>query len=306
MPKIQSSSTSAKSTAKQLRKRTDSFTSPKTSAADPRGPHFLGEWERSIPYKDEGIAYDQWDEPHLKRKHAILKKYPEIKKLYGVEPFTKYYCMILLGIQLAMMSAIKYYDPNYWIVTILAYVVGGTITSIAGLAIHECAHNLAHENAFANRLIAFLANSVIVFPIAASFKRYHLMHHTFQGVTTKDPDLPLAFEYKLVKGSSILKFIWMSLYSVWYVVRGLALQKTPTNWEIFNWVFCIANDSVMYYLFGYKPFVYMCLSLVLGFGCHPGAAHFIQEHFTFDSGQETYSYYGWMNTFWFNVGYQYL
>ena len=284
--------------------RVDSFTSPKTSKVDPRDPVYLGEWERSIPYKDEGIANDNWDEPHLKRKHAILKKHPEIEKLFGYSTFTKYYCMILLSIQLTAMYAIKQYDPNYFVVVVLAYVLGGTVTSIAGLAIHECAHNLAAETGLGNRLVGFLANSVIFFPIAASFKRYHLMHHTFQGVTTKDPDLPLPFEYKLVRGSSFLKFIWMSLYALWYVVRGAAMQKTPTNWELMNWVFCIVNDTILYNAFGYKPMIYMVLSLILGYGCHPGAAHFIQEHFTFDSGQETYSYYGWMNTFWFNVGYQ--
>eukprot|EP00834_Sanchytrium_tribonematis_P001641 NODE_42_length_34079_cov_0.552619.p5 type:complete len:292 gc:universal NODE_42_length_34079_cov_0.552619:2464-1589(-) len=287
-----------------VRQRVDSFTTPKTSQKDPRHPLYLGEWNRSIPYKDKGIAIDKWDEPHLKRKHEILKKHPEITKLYGIEPFTKYYCMILLGIQLLAMSFINYYEPSYVVIVIAAYVVGGTVTSIAGLAIHECAHNLAAESALGNRLVSFLANSVIVFPIAASFKRYHLMHHTFQGVTSKDPDLPLDFEWKLVKGNTILKFIWMCLYSFWYVLRGAAMQKQPTKWEIYNWIFCILNDLIMYNTFGYKPFIYMTLSLLLGFGCHPGAAHFIQEHFTFDSGQETYSYYGWMNQFWFNVGYQ--
>ncbi|GES76959.1 sphingolipid delta(4)-desaturase DES1-like [Rhizophagus clarus] len=36
---------------------------------------------------------------------------------------------------------------------------------------------------------------------------------------------------------------------------------------------------------------------------HPAAAHFIQEHYTFDDGQETYSYYGILNKFLMNIGY---
>ena len=49
---------------------------------------------------------------------------------------------------------------------------------------------------------------------------------------------------------------------------------------------------------------FLGLSFFFSVGLHPLGARWIQEHYlVLDQNQETYSYYGWMNTFSFNVGY---
>jgi len=54
---------------------------------------------------------------------------------------------------------------------------------------------------------------------------------------------------------------------------------------------------------GAGALAYLFAGSILGLGLHPLAGHFIAEHFEFVSGQETYSYYGPLNWFTYNVGY---
>ncbi|RHZ48681.1 hypothetical protein Glove_543g67 [Diversispora epigaea] len=271
---------------------------------DYRSPLYIGEWKKSIPYVDEDIAVDDLDEPHMKRKITILREYPEIEKLYGIDMTT-----IPITILAASAQIIASYifgkiliDWN-WTMVIFSYIVGGSLTQVYGVIIHEAAHSLAAPTRFQNRIIGLLANTALPFPIAMSFRRYHLEHHAFQGVVGLDPDLPLEWEKKLVRGNSLFKFLWLNIYPVMYVIRGLVMKKTPQFWEYVNWVYTIIGNLIIYYFFGGRGLFYLFLSLWFGYGAHPAAAHFIQEHYTFDDGQETYSYYGILNIFFMNIGY---
>ncbi|CAG8801937.1 29440_t:CDS:2 [Gigaspora margarita] len=232
---------------------------------DYRQPLYIGEWKKSIPYVDEDIAADDLDEPHMKRKVTILKSHPEIEKLYGYDISTVPIVIVAAAAQIVASYVFGRILTDWnWTMFIYCYFIGASLTQLYGVIIHEATHCLAAPTRFQNRIVGLLANLALPFPIAMSFRRYHLEHHTFQGVVGMDPDLPMEWEWKMIRGNAFLKFIWLSIYPAMYVARGVIMQKTPQFWE---------------------GFLYLVLSLWLGYGVHPAAAHFIQEHYTFDDAE---------------------
>jgi sphingolipid delta-4 desaturase len=73
--------------------------------------------------------------------------------------------------------------------------------------------------------------------------------------------------------------------------------------EIINLIIAFTFDSLMFYFFGGKTLTYFLLSTALGLSLHPISGHFIAEHYVFNEGHETYSYYGPLNAITYNVGY---
>ena len=275
-----------------------------TKMKDERYPYFVGKWKRSIPYKDTEFAHDSLDEPHIKRRIAVLERYPQINQLYGVEIYTQLVCFFCVAVQVTLAAFFGlYWTETYLGYFLSAYFIGGSITQMVGGIMHECTHNLVSEDIDWNKVVALFSNIILPFPIAMSFRRYHLEHHAYQGVEGKDPDLPLSWEITLIKGNTLLKFCWLFFYPAMYVVRGAVFGKTISRLEWINIVTSFTSDLVIYHFFGYRGLAYLFVSLWLGYGIHPAAAHFIQEHYTMADGQETYSYYGWMNLVFLNIGY---
>ena len=99
-----------------------------------------------------------------------------------------------------------------WASVLTAYFIGGSVTQVFGVIIHEACHSLCFKSKSLNRAVGFMANICIPFPIYASFRRYHLEHHAYQGVEGKDPDLPLKWEVKFIKGNPLQKFVFLFFY----------------------------------------------------------------------------------------------
>ncbi|CAH8648286.1 unnamed protein product [Dicrocoelium dendriticum] len=188
---------------------------------------------------------------------------------------------------------------------VLAYFFGGVINHALNLAIHEISHNLAfgHSQIWKNRALGIFANLPIGIPTSVTFKKYHLLHHRYQGDVELDMDIPTKLEARLFC-TRMTKLIWLLLQPCTYSIRPLfGLPMSITLWELINAFFCLTFDYLVVALWGWKPLIYLFAGTLLTMGAHPVAGHFISEHFLLDKEHETYSYYGILNWVTFNVGY---
>jgi len=239
-------------------------------------------------------------EPHKQRRKEMLEKYPQIKELYGYDPNSKYKVFLCFALQL--LSCYLLADASWPVIWMVAYFWGGTINHSLMLAVHELAHELFFPLPWQNVWFGIFSSLPLAVPISLGFKKYHLIHHAKQGIATVDPDLPTFFEGKYVRGP-ILKFLFLLFQGLVYVGRPLLTLPMPlTYMEIVAYVAQGLFDVFILQVFGWKALCYLFIGTLLGCGIHPLAAHFVGEHYVWDSRYETYSYYGPLNLLVYNVG----
>jgi len=243
------------------------------------------------------------EEPHASRRKEILKKYPQIKELFGYDTTFKWKVLFLVVIQFVMIPIVG--NLSWGLLFLIAYCFGGVINHALMLAIHELAHNLSygHARPLANRMLGLFANLPIAIPFSVSFKKYHLEHHRYQGDEKYDTDIPTSIEAKLFC-NTVGKIVWVFFQPLFYALRPvITYPKPPNKLEIINVIIQLSFNFLVYYYFGVKAIVYLFGGSLLAMGLHPVAGHFISEHYMFHKGFETYSYYGPLNLVTFNVGY---
>ncbi|WP_153799597.1 fatty acid desaturase [Foetidibacter luteolus] len=242
-------------------------------------------------------------EPHRDRTKQILKQHPDIRKLIGKNPYTFFAILGLVALQVTL--AILLASQSWWLIIAVAYFVGAFADHALFVMIHECAHQLLFKGKIANRLAGIFANVPQVLPSSVAFERYHLKHHSFQGVHELDADLPNHWEAKLINNYFIGKVLWLLLYPFFQLFRISRLKEIQAfdKWSALNFGVQIIFTTAMWMLFGWKAVAFLLLSFFFSVGLHPLGARWIQEHYIVKENQETYSYYGTLNTVAFNVGY---
>jgi len=184
--------------AKQLRNKKEIHTSTTATATPIRESNKPDVSKPTVGPLNDFIR-DYTDEPHASRRTEILKKYPEIKELFGPDPITKYVALGLVAIQFSCALYIKddMWSLKFWL---LVYFVGATVNHSIFLAIHEISHLLAFKSVLANKILATITNIPIGLPYAAGFRGYHLEHHRYMGIENVDTDQPTELETKIFKG----------------------------------------------------------------------------------------------------------
>lgn len=260
--------------------------------------HDRGMWRTDSP---ADFTWSSEKEPHAIRRREILEKHPEIKNLYRKDPLSAVFAAVTVVIQLGMAYMVR--DASWPVIIICAYVVGGTMNHSLVLAMHELSHDLWFEKRRLNQIYGMLVNCPTCVASAATFRRYHLEHHSHQGSDVYDADIPTKIEGKLFRYTAT-KFLWVAMQAFFYGIRPIVVKPKPiSGGEVVNWIIVGGFDIAVLHFWGPKALVYLFAGTVLGLGVHPMAGHFIAEHFEFCAGQETYSYYGALNVLAYNVGY---
>lgn len=262
-------------------------------------PIFAALTEAIMAHKD--FTWSSSKEPHFERRKEIIKEIPEVKKLFGIDPVLKYKALFVVILHLGVSVFLLPTNPVLFV--LLALVVGATCSNVIFLAIHEITHDLAFKNKSLNNWLAIIVNFPILIPFAMAFKVYHAEHHWHQGKDGVDTDIPTRNEALIFRGF-FGKLIWMLNQILFYAIRPMMVHPIAiTRWHIINFVCQVAFTVLFIYFVGWYATLYLLLSIFLAGGLHPIAGHFIAEHYVFDEGQETYSYYGPLNAITFNVGY---
>ena len=142
------------------------------------------------------FVFSELSEPHRIRTKEILQQHPNIRKLIGKNPLTILAIIGLVSFQVIVAGLVS--AQSWWIVIGAAYLLGAFADHALFVMIHECAHRLLFKKPEANRLAGIFANIPQIFPSSVSFERYHIKHHSFQGVHELDADLPNKWEAKLI------------------------------------------------------------------------------------------------------------
>lgn len=261
--------------------------------------------DRAVQRTQKNEADFTWvntPEPHAQRRREILQKHPEVSQLFRVDPLSAVFCAVVVAIQIVGAYLVR--DASWPVLLVLTYAISGTLNHSNVLAMHELSHDLWFKTKWMNKWFGYFANLPTGVASASSFKRYHLEHHSAQGVDAIDADIPAEWEGFFFK-TPARKFFWVMFQPCFYALRPLIwYPKVMHKDELLNWAVQASFDFFVLSQWGPKSFFYLLFGTFFGLGMHPMSGHFIAEHYEFISGQETYSYYGkWGNIFGYNVGY---
>jgi sphingolipid delta-4 desaturase len=254
--------------------------------------------------KRSDFFHSEESEPHRVRTKKMLGEFPHVRDLIGKNPYTMLVILGLVGSMLALAWVLR--DQSWWLIFAAAYLYGAFANHALFVMIHECVHLLLFKSRTANRVAGMVANLPHLVPGYASFEKYHIKHHSFQGIHELDADLPNKWEAKLINNYFLGKVLWLFFFPVFQSTRVSRLKELNLfdGLLIINIVVQLVFNVAIWYFMGWHALGFLFMSFWFSIGLHPVGARWVQEHYLVqDETQETFSYYGPLNTVAFNVGY---
>ena len=245
-------------------------------------------------------------EPHRARRRRILAFHPEVRTCFGRNPWTAAVMLGVLALQTLLAVVFGRLGLAAWPWSLLvAFGVGAFANHCMYVVVHEACHHLVFGHRTLNRIVALCADLPNLFPGAAGFSVYHLLHHTQQGDHGTDGDLPSRWEARLVGNRWWAKALWLALMPVVLALRPsrIGVARMLDRWWLLNAALCLGYAAALFHAAGPGALLYLLLSFFFSIGLHPLGGRWIQEHYTTDHTQETASYYGPANWLTLNVGY---
>jgi sphingolipid 4-desaturase/C4-monooxygenase len=251
---------------------------------------------------DFNYFFENTPNPHNARRRKITKEFPGVKNLAGHNNLSGVFVLLIVLFQIGLAF---FFGSSDWVIIVLAAFTIGAFGSHALFAlIHEATHNLIFEGSALNKIFGIICNVGQGYPSAISFRKFHLLHHNHMGESGFDADLAFDSEAKWVKNSPLRKSLWLFFFGIVESFRPLKIKASFWDaWVLSNLVLIILSNFLIYYFCGIGGLIFILLSTFFSVGLHPLGARWIQEHFVFQKGQETYSYYGILNKIQFNIGY---
>ncbi len=244
-------------------------------------------------------------QPHPSTTKRLLAAHPEIRQLIGHNPWSGAATLGLVALQTFVAIALARAGAPWWAILATAWTLGAVVDHALWVMIHEATHYLMFRKRWLNQVFGYIANCPLFVPAYASFQRYHLRHHARQGEYEQDADLPSFAEIRLVGNNTVMKALWLLFFPVVQATRPMHLN--PRQYidgpVALTMVTQLAYLSLVWWAAGWWAIAYLVFSLFASIGLHPLGARWIQEHYTFSTKQETFSYYGQGNRVAFNVGF---
>ncbi|GAB4010087.1 MAG: hypothetical protein Fur0010_01950 [Bdellovibrio sp.] len=253
----------------------------------------------------QDFTYTAHHNPHALRGREIIKKYPQVKSLMHPYPMSALYISLIVLSQFALGIYFSTANSSWWIITLAGFFIGAFMNHALFVMIHEACHDVIVKSRNGNKIWGIICNLPQAFPSAIGFRTYHLLHHAHLNEYDYDADLAFHAEAKWVGNSRLKKVLWFVGFMFIEAIRPMRLKKGNMfdNWVLINFVIVLTSDFLLFHFFGMKALGYLLISTFFSVGLHPVGARWIQEHYTFKEGQETYSYYGLLNKLAFNIGY---